>query len=84
MNDGRIVAADIQYYANAGHTVDESLLVGKSGSICYLISCVSYKRRRHILTRTKNRAVGDFILAGGRKDSASHRQRLQHPQPAGP
>ncbi|XP_041821797.1 aldehyde oxidase 6 isoform X2 [Chelmon rostratus] len=29
MNDGRIVAADIQYYANAGHTVDESLLVAE-------------------------------------------------------
>ncbi|XP_023282834.1 aldehyde oxidase [Seriola lalandi dorsalis] len=27
MNDGRIVAADIQYYTNAGNTVDESLLV---------------------------------------------------------
>ncbi|XP_045916381.1 aldehyde oxidase 6 isoform X2 [Micropterus dolomieu] len=27
MNDGRIVAADIQYYINAGNTVDESLLV---------------------------------------------------------
>lgn len=28
MNDGRIVAADFQYYANAGNTVDESVLVG--------------------------------------------------------
>ncbi|GLD63306.1 aldehyde oxidase [Lates japonicus] len=27
MNDGRIVAADIQYFANAGNTVDESVLV---------------------------------------------------------
>ncbi|KAM6893047.1 aldehyde oxidase 6 [Lycodopsis pacificus] len=27
MNDGRIVAADLQYYANAGNTVDDSLLV---------------------------------------------------------
>ncbi|XP_022615697.1 aldehyde oxidase 1-like [Seriola dumerili] len=27
MNDGRIVAADIQYYTNAGNTVDESVLV---------------------------------------------------------
>ncbi|CAK6982017.1 aldehyde oxidase 6 [Scomber scombrus] len=27
MNDGRIVAADMQYYANAGNTVDESVLV---------------------------------------------------------
>ncbi|KAM3857276.1 aldehyde oxidase 6 [Diretmus argenteus] len=27
MNDGRIVAADTQYYANAGNTVDESVLV---------------------------------------------------------
>ncbi|XP_060922759.1 aldehyde oxidase 1-like [Limanda limanda] len=27
MNDGRIMAADIQYYANAGNTVDESVLV---------------------------------------------------------
>ncbi|XP_049426123.1 aldehyde oxidase 6 [Epinephelus fuscoguttatus] len=27
MNDGRIVAADIQYYTNAGYTVDESILV---------------------------------------------------------
>ncbi|XP_067356858.1 aldehyde oxidase 6 isoform X3 [Channa argus] len=29
MNDGRIVAADFQYYANAGNTVDESPLVGE-------------------------------------------------------
>uniref|UniRef100_A0A8C2XNL5 xanthine dehydrogenase n=1 Tax=Cyclopterus lumpus TaxID=8103 RepID=A0A8C2XNL5_CYCLU len=29
MNDGRIVAADIQYYANAGNTVDESTLVAE-------------------------------------------------------
>ncbi|XP_068446552.1 aldehyde oxidase 1-like [Clinocottus analis] len=29
MNDGRIVAADIQYYANAGNTVDESPLVAE-------------------------------------------------------
>ncbi|XP_019132540.2 aldehyde oxidase 6 isoform X2 [Larimichthys crocea] len=27
MNDGRIVAADLQYYANAGNTLDESVLV---------------------------------------------------------
>uniref|UniRef100_A0A4W6ETK1 Aldehyde oxidase 1 n=1 Tax=Lates calcarifer TaxID=8187 RepID=A0A4W6ETK1_LATCA len=27
MNDGRIVAADIQYFTNAGNTVDESVLV---------------------------------------------------------
>ncbi|KAM9334422.1 aldehyde oxidase 6 [Symphorus nematophorus] len=27
MNDGRIVAAEIQYYTNAGNTVDESVLV---------------------------------------------------------
>ncbi|XP_039998462.1 aldehyde oxidase 6 isoform X2 [Xiphias gladius] len=27
MSDGRIVAADIQYYANAGNTVDESVLI---------------------------------------------------------
>ncbi|XP_064182719.1 aldehyde oxidase 6 isoform X2 [Anguilla rostrata] len=27
MNDGRIIAADLQYYANAGHTGDESVLV---------------------------------------------------------
>ncbi|XP_029923537.1 aldehyde oxidase 6 isoform X2 [Myripristis murdjan] len=27
MDDGRIVAADIQYYTNAGNTVDESILV---------------------------------------------------------
>ncbi|XP_040888151.1 aldehyde oxidase 6 [Toxotes jaculatrix] len=27
MNDGRIMAADIQYYINAGNTVDESVLV---------------------------------------------------------
>ncbi|KAM9835993.1 aldehyde oxidase 6 [Aulostomus maculatus] len=29
MNDGRIVAADIQYYTNAGNSVDESLLVAE-------------------------------------------------------
>ncbi|XP_031708232.1 aldehyde oxidase 6 isoform X2 [Anarrhichthys ocellatus] len=29
MNDGRIVAADLQYYANAGNTVDDSLLVAE-------------------------------------------------------
>ncbi|XP_059183974.1 aldehyde oxidase 6 isoform X2 [Centropristis striata] len=29
MNDGRIVAADIQYYANAGNAVDESVLVAE-------------------------------------------------------
>lgn len=28
MNDGRILAADIQYYANAGNSEDESPLVG--------------------------------------------------------
>ncbi|XP_030265629.1 aldehyde oxidase 1-like isoform X2 [Sparus aurata] len=27
MKDGRIVAADIQYYSNAGHTIDESLMI---------------------------------------------------------
>jgi len=27
MKDGRITAADLQYYANAGNTVDESPLV---------------------------------------------------------
>ncbi|KAM7365749.1 hypothetical protein PAMP_016661 [Pampus punctatissimus] len=27
MNDGRIVAADMQYYTNAGNTVDESVLI---------------------------------------------------------
>uniref|UniRef100_A0A3Q3WWB9 Uncharacterized protein n=1 Tax=Mola mola TaxID=94237 RepID=A0A3Q3WWB9_MOLML len=27
MNDGRIVAADIQYYSNAGNTVDESMMI---------------------------------------------------------
>ncbi|XP_076580189.1 aldehyde oxidase 6 [Chaetodon auriga] len=27
MNDGRIVAADIQYYANAGNVIDESVMV---------------------------------------------------------
>lgn len=32
MNDGRILAADVQYYANAGNTVDESVLVG----FCFL------------------------------------------------
>lgn len=31
MDDGRIVAADIQYYTNAGNTVDESILVSRSG-----------------------------------------------------
>ncbi|KAA8579667.1 hypothetical protein FQN60_006760 [Etheostoma spectabile] len=30
MNDGRIMAADVQYYTNAGNTVDESPLVGQS------------------------------------------------------
>lgn len=40
MNDGRIVAADIQYYTNAGNTIDESVLVGKSGFICSLTVCV--------------------------------------------
>uniref|UniRef100_A0A3Q1IHC4 Xanthine dehydrogenase/oxidase n=1 Tax=Anabas testudineus TaxID=64144 RepID=A0A3Q1IHC4_ANATE len=29
MNDGRILAADVQYYANAGNTVDESVLVAE-------------------------------------------------------
>lgn len=29
MNDGRILAADVLYYANAGNAVDESVLVGK-------------------------------------------------------
>ncbi|CAJ1087678.1 aldehyde oxidase 6 isoform X2 [Xyrichtys novacula] len=29
MKDGRIVAADVQYYSNAGNTVDESLLVAE-------------------------------------------------------
>lgn len=33
MDDGRIVAADIQYYTNAGNTVDESVLVCKSSYI---------------------------------------------------
>lgn len=33
MNDGRIVAADMQYYINAGNTADESLLVCKSAFI---------------------------------------------------
>ncbi len=30
MKDGRIMAAEIQYFTNAGNTVDESVLVGKS------------------------------------------------------
>lgn len=30
MNDGRIVAADIQYYINGGNTVDESPIVGEN------------------------------------------------------
>lgn len=30
MNDGKILAADFQFYANSGNTVDESLLVCKS------------------------------------------------------
>ena len=34
MKDGRIVAADIQYYTNAGNTIDESTLVCKSGFTC--------------------------------------------------
>lgn len=34
MSDGRIVAADIQYYANAGNTVDESVLVGRTDFTC--------------------------------------------------
>lgn len=38
MNDGRIVAADLQYYANAGNTLDESVLVGRS-------LCRVYKKR---------------------------------------
>lgn len=47
MNDGRIVAADVQFFINAGNTVDESLLV------CLLIfvysSGVSYKRKTLIV-----------------------------------
>lgn len=51
MNDGRIMAADMQYYANAGNTVDESTLVCKSSycifiiKLCLCSSAVSYKRR---------------------------------------
>lgn len=37
MNDGRIVAADIQYYNNAGNTIDESVLVGNSCCVLYLL-----------------------------------------------
>lgn len=29
MNDGRILAADVLYYTNAGNSVDESVLVRK-------------------------------------------------------
>lgn len=32
MKDGRIVAADLQYYANAGNTVDESTLVRRGSA----------------------------------------------------
>lgn len=32
MNDGRIVAADLSYYANAGCKVDESVLVSGRGN----------------------------------------------------
>lgn len=32
MNDGRIMAADLHYYANSGNTADESLLVSHSSS----------------------------------------------------
>ena len=35
MKDGSIVAADIQYYTNAGNSIDESTLVCKSGFSCY-------------------------------------------------
>lgn len=36
MNDGRILAADVQYYTNAGNTVDDSVLVGKRHFACFL------------------------------------------------
>lgn len=37
MNDGRIMAADIQYYTNAGNAIDESVLVGKTCRLQYLV-----------------------------------------------
>lgn len=40
MNDGRIVAADIQYYSNAGNTVDESTMVRNSGFIYHSTLCL--------------------------------------------
>ena len=71
MKDGRIVAADLQYYSNAGNTIDESLQVCKSGFSCYSEG------------KIKKEGIIDFVLlADRRKDSAPHGQRLQHPQPA--
>lgn len=89
MNDGKILAADFQFYANAGSTVDESLWVGSFplfrrssrflsvplGSSPFLSVCLS---------PPSSAELAAFPLPGCREDSASSRQRLQHPQPAGP
>lgn len=39
MNDGRIMAADLQYYTNAGNAVDESTLVCKNSFVHHSAVC---------------------------------------------
>lgn len=63
MNSGRIVAADIQYYANAGNTVDESLLVGESGYVCYLAQlCVFFDIRSDKAKKQQKKPLIFFFL----------------------
>lgn len=47
MNDGRIMAADMEYYTNAGNTVDESVLVGSIMLFCKVLFSPSTRGLLH-------------------------------------
>ena len=90
MEDGRITAADLQYYANAGNTVDESPLVSqaplpRAPPLRAPSPLTSPRARQRLegLTELFLRPVTEALTAvavggvpGGGEDGAAHGQRL--------
>lgn len=73
MNDGKIVAADIQFFANSGNTADESPLVSGKKEMLLEIN---------LSETTKNVRVDFVVFAGCWEDGPPHGHCVQHPQSA--